>query len=143
MTNLHLRNITNHFQDVRLISLASWRQANQIVPRDRNGPYIILQEGYDPEDLTMTADEFILGQSGRWLSLGLFYQLPVPERRAEFIFGTMAQVMRTVKRLPSRVTMFDRKAMEETVRVSPEGDELSEAIQAGKQQAEAPRPHPG
>jgi hypothetical protein len=35
MSNVYLRNITNSFQDVRLVSLASWRQAAEITPRDR------------------------------------------------------------------------------------------------------------
>ena len=60
MSNHNLRNITNSFQDVRLVSLASWRQANEILPRDRGGPYVVLQEGYDPTDLRMIAEEFVL-----------------------------------------------------------------------------------
>ena len=72
MSNPNLRNITNHFLDAHLVSLAFWRKANEISPRDRNGPYLVLQEGYDPEDMRMIADEFILGRSGKWLSLGLF-----------------------------------------------------------------------
>jgi hypothetical protein len=69
MSNLNLRTITNHFLDVRLVSLGSWRQANEIEPRDRGGPYVVLQEGYDPDDLRMTAKEFILGRSGIELAL--------------------------------------------------------------------------
>ena len=46
MANVNLRNITNSFQDARLVSLASWRQANQIVPYDHGGPYLVVQEGY-------------------------------------------------------------------------------------------------
>jgi hypothetical protein len=90
MANLNLRNITNSFQDVRLASLASWSKANEITPRDRGGPYVVTQEGYDPEDLKVIPDEFVLGRSGKWLSIGLFYRMPVAERRAEFIFGTAA-----------------------------------------------------
>lgn len=100
MSNQNLRNLTNSFQDVRLVSLATWRQAAEISPRDRGGPYVVMQEGYDPEDTKMIADEFVLGRSGQWLSLGQFYQLPVPERRAEFIFGTAAEVMQMMGALP-------------------------------------------
>jgi hypothetical protein len=91
--NLNLRNLTNHYQDVKLISLASWRQASEFIPRDRNGPYVVIQEGYDPEDMKMIAEEFVLGRSGKWLSLGHFYKMPVPDRRAEFVFGTVAEVI--------------------------------------------------
>src|SRR5258705_13749549 len=93
MGNIHLHNITNSFLDVRLASLSSWKQANEIFPRDRGGPYVVLQEGYDPEDPTMTPDEFVLGRSGKWLSLAHFYQMAVSDRREEFVFGTAAGVM--------------------------------------------------
>jgi hypothetical protein len=132
MSNIYLRNITNSFQDVRLVSLASWRKATEITPRDRGGPYIVLQEGYDPEDLTMTADEFVLGRSGKWLSLSHFYRLPVPERRAEFIFGTAGEVMKMMSDLPSKVALLTRATPEESTPVAPEGDEMAAAIQAGK-----------
>ena len=93
MSNENLRNITNSFQDARLVSLASWRQASEIVGRDRGGPYVVLQEGYDPEDTKVIAEEFVLGRSGKWLSLGLFYKLPVPERRAvSEIFAQLASL---------------------------------------------------
>src|SRR6185369_17513801 len=106
MANMNLRNITNDFQDVRLASLASWRQANEFNPRDRGGPYVVLQEGYDPDDTKVIADEFVLGRSGKWLSIGLFYRLPVPERRAEFIFGTAAEVMQMMQNLPPKVVVM-------------------------------------
>lgn len=62
---MNLRNITNSFQDVRLASLASWRQANEITPRDRGGPYVVMQEGHDPQDPKVIADAFVLGKSGK------------------------------------------------------------------------------
>lgn len=106
MSNLNLRNITNSFQDCRLISLASWRQAAEISPRDRGGPYVVMQEGYDPEDLRMIAEEFVLGRSGKWLSTGMFYRMPVEDRRAEYIFGTAAEVMQMMSNLPSKAQIL-------------------------------------
>jgi hypothetical protein len=106
MSNENLRTITNHFQDVRLASLASWRQASEITPRDRGGPYVVTQEGFDPEDTSLTPDEFVLGKSGKWLSIGYFYKMPVPERRAEFVFGTAAEVMKMMGELPPKVQML-------------------------------------
>jgi hypothetical protein len=132
MTNPNLRNITNHFQDAHLVSLASWKRASEISPRDRNGPYVVLQEGYDPEDVRMLADEFILGRSGKWLSLGLFYKLPVPERRAEFVFGTAAEVIQMMSDLPSKVVMFARPETQEAGPPQIGSDEMMAAIQAGK-----------
>ena len=134
-SNAYLRNITNSFQDVRLASLASWKQANEIIPRDHNGPYVVLQEGYDPEDLSMTADEFILGRAGKWLSLSHFYRMPVPDRRAEFIFGTAAEVMRMMSDLPSKPQIIRPGHADEGAPATPEPDEMAAALQAGRSQS--------
>ena len=133
MSNINLRNITNSFQDVRLASLASWRQANEFTPRDRGGPYIVTQEGYDPEDLTMTADEFVLGRSGKWLSLSFFYQMPIPDRRAEFVFGTAAEVMQMMSNLPPKAAIIRPGAKPEAAAAT-EADEMAAALKAGKNQ---------
>jgi hypothetical protein len=143
MSNPNLRNITNHFLDAHLVSLASWKRANEISPRDRNGPYVVLQEGYDPGDMRMLADEFILGRSGKWLSLGLFYKLPVPERRAEFVFGTAAEVIQMMSDLPSKVVMFARPEAQEAGAPQPGSDEMMSAIQAGKNRGAATSPRSG
>lgn len=100
MNRNDLRTITNSFQDVRLASLASWKQAAEFSPRDHGGPYVVTQAGCDPEDPAMKADEFVLGRTGKWLSLGHFFRMPAAERRAEFIFGTAAEVMRLLEGLP-------------------------------------------
>jgi hypothetical protein len=132
MANLNLRNITNSFQDVRLSSLASWSKASEITPRDRGGPYVILQEGYDPKDTKFIAEEFVLGRSGKWLSLGLFYKLPVPERRAEYVFGTMAEVMQLMQNLPPNVQIVGSGSPAEPGPAGTEPDEMAAALQAGK-----------
>jgi hypothetical protein len=123
MSIANLRSITNHFLDVRLVSLASWRQANEILPRDRGGPYVVLQEGYDPEDLKMIPDEFVLGRSGKWLSLGYFFRMPVPERRAEFVFGTAAEAV-----------IFRPGDAAGAAPATAETDEMAAAFQAAKNQ---------
>lgn len=137
MSNANLRNITNSFQDVRLASLASWKQASEINPRDRGGPYVVMQEGYDPEDPKVIADEFVLGRSGKWLSVGLFYKMPIPERRAEFIFGTAAEVMDMMRNLPSKVQVIRPGARAEAEPAAPETDEMAAALQAAKGQPPA------
>jgi hypothetical protein len=134
MNIANLRNITNNFQDVRLVSLASWKAAAEIIPRDRGGPYIVMQEGFDPEDLTMTPDEFVLGRSGKWLSVGFFYQMPVPDRRSEFVFGTAGEIMKMMGDLPSKVAMMRTAGQEKTAPPSPESDEMAAAAAAGKKQ---------
>ena len=138
MSNLNLRSITNSFQDVRLASLASWRQAGEFTPRDRGGHYVVLQDGYDPEDPKVIADEFVLGRSGKWLSLSHFYRLPVPDRRAEFIFGTAAEVMQMMGNLPSKVGIIRPGSATEAAPATPETDEMAAALQAGKGQTPGP-----
>ena len=135
MSNPYLRNITNHFQDVRLVSLSSWRAAAEINPRDRGGPYIVTQEGYDSEDLKLIADEFVLGRSGKWLSLSHFFRMPVPDRRAEFVFGTAAEVMEMMRDLPSKVQVIRPGAVTESPSPDLEQDEMAVAYRPGKGQS--------
>jgi hypothetical protein len=137
MSNTNLRNITNSFQDVRLASLAAWKQASEFSPRDRGGPYVVLQEGYDPEDPKVIADEFVLGRSGKWLSMGLFYRMPVPERRAEYVFGTAAEVMEMMRNLPSKAQVVRPGTPVEAEPAAPEMDEMAAALKAAKSQPPA------
>lgn len=132
MSNLNLRNITNSFQDVRLASLATWPQAAEFTPRDHGGPYVVMQEGFDPHDPKVTADEFVLGKSGKWLSLSFFYQMPVADRRAEFIFGTAAEVMQMMSNLPPHAEIIRPGDRPGVADAPPEGDEMAAALQAGK-----------
>ena len=128
----YLHNITNSFLDVRLASLASWKRANEISPRDHGGPYVVMQEGYDPQDLTMTPDEFVLGRSGKWLSLAYFYRMPVPERRAEFVFGTAAEVMQMMSDLPSEAQIMRRTPGSQGAPANPDTDEMAVAFKAAQ-----------
>jgi hypothetical protein len=133
MANMNLRNISNHFQDARLASLSSWRQASEIIPHDRGGPYVVLQEGYDPEDLTLTPDEFVLGRHGKWLSLAHFFRMPIPDRREEFVFGTAAEIMQVMRDLPSQARVMHPPTSGENV--GTENDEMAQALLAGKSQS--------
>jgi hypothetical protein len=131
MKKVNLHNITNQFLDVQLLSLRTWRQATEIQPRDHGGPYVVLQEGYDPADMRMIADEFVLGRSGKWLPLGQFYRLPIPERRAEFVFGTAAEVIEVMNHLPSKAAILG-SAAEKAAAAEIEEDEMARAIQGAK-----------
>lgn len=131
MSNLNLRSITNNFGDVHLASLASWKGAAEFEFRDRGGPYVVIQQGYDPADPTVTPDEFVLGRSGRWLSLSLFYRLPVPERRAEFIYSTAAEVMETMSTLAPKPELI-RPGKDAAAAAPPEEDEMVQALKAAR-----------
>jgi hypothetical protein len=138
MSKKDLKKITNSFLDVRLVSLASWPAASKILPRDRNGPYVVTQQGYDPEDMKVTADEFVLGRSGRWLSLSYFFQMPVPERQAEFLFGTAAEVMQVMQDLPTAVKILRPGRGVSDAAANAEGDEMAAAFKAARDQAPGP-----
>lgn len=126
-----LRNLTNRFQDVRLISLRTWAAVLDMTPCDHGGPYVVTQEGYDPDDLSVTANEFVLGRSGVWTTLTHFFHLAAPLRREEYIFGTAGEVMRLMEGLPTRPAFLRPEAPAES---APPGDweELSAAFQVGK-----------
>ncbi|MGE4180315.1 MAG: hypothetical protein AB7J34_10850 [Limisphaerales bacterium] len=134
MSDALSRSLSNSFRDVKLVSLASWSKAAEINPRDRGGPYLVLQEGYDPGDPKVAADEFLLGRSGKWLSLGLFYGLPVSDRREEFVYGTAAEVMQVLGSLGSKVLVVKPGAGADAgaAEAPAPDDELAAAIQAGK-----------
>ena len=135
MSDLDLRNITNSFQDVQLASLAAWKDAATLEPRDLGGPYVVLQPCFDPEDLKFTPAEFILGRSGKWLPLAHFYRLPVPERRAEFVFGTAAEVMALLGSLPPKVQILRPGDNESPEPSAP--DEFSAAIDGARKTSPA------
>jgi hypothetical protein len=132
MSRASLQNITNSFHDVRLASLATWRRASEITPCDRGGPYVVTQEGYDPEDPKVIPNEFVLGRSGKWLSLPDFYRMPESERRAGFVFGTAAEVMKLMSDLPSKVEVLRPGPVGPATSAAPESDEMAAALRAGK-----------
>ena len=129
-----LRSITNSYQDVRLLSLKEWKRAAEIEPRDQGGPYMVSQEGYDPEVAKPRRDEFVLGKSGEWVRLSLFFQLPGEVRREEFVFGMASEVIQLMDSLSSTVRLV--RSGEELVALvnsEPEQDDLVEAVLAAKQ----------
>ena len=101
--------LSNHFSACRLVSLAKHKLAAEFANRDTNGPYVIMQHGYEPGDPTMRAADYILGRSGAWLGTHWFIRLPVPDRRKEFLFGTVAEVMALMESLTSKVEVIQDK----------------------------------
>ncbi|MES2692879.1 MAG: hypothetical protein V4773_05355 [Verrucomicrobiota bacterium] len=101
--------LSNHFSAARLLSLAKHKGASEFANRDTNGPYIIMQHGYEPGDPAMRPGDYILGRSGAWLGTHWFIRLPVPERRKEFLFGTVAEVMELMESLTSKVEVIRDK----------------------------------
>jgi hypothetical protein len=130
--------ISNNPNTVRLISLKEWKHAGEVVPRDAGGPYMVVQEGYDPADPKMDFDEFVLGKSGEWLSVGLFLRLPRDVRRQEFVHGMAADVIHLLESLTGRVLVV--RNVEEATKLgqadsdSPDEDGLSTAFSKARNQ---------
>ena len=132
-----LHSITNDYQDVRLVSLKGWKRANEVSPSDNGGPYVVVQEGYDPEDLRMDYDEFLLGKSGVWISVGVFYRLPADLRVQEFIFGTAAEVIGLMEDLTGKAEVYGKgDSLMPREAVTP--DDLSQIFQQSKKQKTPP-----
>ena len=133
MTTEPLHNLSNHFLDLRLVSLRSWRLARDIVPRDDGGPYMVVQSGYDPEDLRMQADEFVLGRAGKWMPVGVMLKLPAELRRREFVFGMASEVMQLIDGLPRQAVVWSARDGDTQEQGEVDPDELGEAFLAAKQ----------
>lgn len=103
-----------------------------IEPRDSGGPYVVVQEGYDPQDFKMRLDEFMLGGSGEWLTVGQFFKLPQEVRQREFIFGTAAEVIALLERLPADAVIIRRGDEHMPVVEQPEEDDLNTAVAEAK-----------
>ena len=103
------RRLSNHFSDCRLVSLAKLRTASEIPNRDSKGPYVIMQYGYEPDDLSMRGGDYLLGRSGAWLGTHWFVRMPVPERRKEFVFGSKVEVIELLETLTGRVRVISEK----------------------------------
>jgi hypothetical protein len=137
MDQYTLRAISNDYQDVRLVSLKGWKRSDEIVPRDYGGPYVVVQEGYDPEDLEMDYDEFLLGKSGEWISVCVFFRLPVDLRMQEFVFGTAAEVIGLMENLTGKARIY-RKGESLAAPEADASDELSQIFLQSKGQTTPP-----
>lgn len=131
MDQSHLRAVSNDYQDVKLVSLKGWQRADEIFPRDSGGPYVVLQEAYDPDDLKTEYDEFLLGKSGEWVSVGVFFRLPADLRVQEFVFGTAAKVIELMENLTEKAHIY-RKGESLAGPESDTSDDLGQVFQQNK-----------
>lgn len=132
-----LRTNTNDCQDVRLVTLRDWNQASEINPRDQGGPYVVCQDGYDPDDPTTTPDEFLLGKSGKWITTAMFLTLPLAVRRDEFIFGTAAEVIAVMEGLPSQAEVLKPGGEVTAAEADSSPDDLNTAFVQARQKPAA------
>lgn len=129
--------LSNHFSACRLISLAKLKAAGEFPARDANGPYLIAQDGYDPADPAMRRGEYLLSRSGEWLGTHWFVRLPVPERRKNFFFATVGEVMELMQNLPSQVRVISTRPANVAEETLPDS-EFNDLLQPGAGQAPDP-----
>lgn len=137
------RNLSNDFQNVRLLSLHAWSDAPALQDSPGHGPYVVLQTAIDPEDLRATVEEFILGKAGHWLPLYLFQQLPKELRREQFIFSAAAEVIQVLQELPGKPVIQrgrPAQAAGETPDPDPGDDPMNQAIHEALQRGDEPNP---
>jgi hypothetical protein len=106
MDRENLRILTNAYFDVRLISLKDWPRASEFETRDPGGPFVIVQEGFAPDDVEAEPDEFVLARCGQWLPIAFFLGIPLEQRCADFVFGTMAELIELLESLPSKAAVM-------------------------------------
>ena len=117
--------ITNQYQDFKVLNLA------QLLHRtEGRGPYMITQDGCDPNDPTMRACSFVLTRRGTWLHFYLYLALPEPVRRSCAQFETITEVLQHARSLPEKVTVEDAASLQDLLHQS--GFEPDAADAAGR-----------
>lgn len=127
MNPVRFQRLTNHYSASRIVSLAKLKMAVEIQPRDTRGPYLIYQQGYDPHDMAMRPAEFVLGRSGAWIPTHWFFRIPIEERRREYIFGTVSEILALMEQLTVSVQVV-RMQPESINEAMSEDEELAQAL---------------
>jgi RND family efflux transporter MFP subunit len=103
--------ITNRYQDFHVLNLS--RLLHQVESR---GPFMVTQDGSDPEDHTMRACSFVLTRRGTWLHFYRYLALSEAARARIAHFDTVAETLRRTDSLPDRVVVEDDASLQEMLR---------------------------
>jgi hypothetical protein len=103
--------ISNRYQDFQVLNLC------QLVHHvDGRGPFMVTQDGCDPDDPTMRACSFVLTKRGTWLHFYLYLALPESVRQHCAHFETVADVLQRADALPGRVVVENAASLQELIR---------------------------
>jgi hypothetical protein len=103
--------ISNRYQDFQVLNLC------QLVHHvDGRGPFMVTQDGCDPNDPTMRACSFVLTKRGTWLHFYLYLALPESVRQHCAHFETVADVLQRADALPGRVVVENAASLQELIR---------------------------
>ena len=99
------RILSNDYQDVRLFSLHTWRDAASLQASPGYGPYVVMQTAIDPDNLRSIVEDFILARTGRWLPMDHFRRLPQETRRELFVYSAASEVIEVLRGLLGKPTI--------------------------------------
>lgn len=103
--------ITNRYQDFQVLNLS------QLVHRvEGRGPYMVTQDGCDPDDPRMRACSFVLTKRGTWLHFYLYLALPESVRRQCAQFETIEDALQRADSLPGKVVVENAASLQELIR---------------------------
>lgn len=103
--------ITNSYQDFQVLNLC------QLVHHvEGRGPFMVTQDGCDPNDAAMRNCSFVLTRRGTWLHFYLYLALPEKVRAQCAHFETVAEVLQRADSLPPKVIVEDAASLQELIR---------------------------
>jgi hypothetical protein len=103
--------IRNETQALQVMNLS------QVVHRtEGRGPYLIMQDGCDPQDPRMRSCSFVLTRRGTWLHFYLYLALSESARAQCAQFETAAEAMTAAGALTGQVTVESAESLQEFLR---------------------------
>ena len=103
--------ITNRSQDFKILNLC--QLVNHVEGR---GPFMVTQDGCDPNDSAMRQCSFVLTRRGTWLHFYLYLALPETVRQKCAHFETVTEALQRSDSLPSKVIVEDAASLQELIR---------------------------
>jgi hypothetical protein len=126
------RTITNDWQDFHLLNLAQIAAVASLASVPGHGPFLILQTGCAPGDVKFRELDFFLTKENTWLPLLAFSRLPIGQRRALCMFGTVAEVMGQLETLTGKV-ILDARHLAEALGIPIPDDEMMQGIATARE----------
>jgi hypothetical protein len=103
--------INNQYQNFQLLNLC------QLVHHvEGRGPYMITQDGCDPNDPAMRSCSFVLTQRGTWLHFYLYLALPESVRAKVAHFDQLPEALQRADSLPAKAIVEDTASLQELIR---------------------------
>jgi hypothetical protein len=104
--SMSLRTITNHHNDLEVLDLDP--------SRDR-GPFVVVQEGCAPGDMTASSRVFVLRREGSWADAAYYLAGKGRSHLDEIMFEDTREVMELLQRLEPRPVMADAAASKQEI----------------------------